>query len=126
MAEDKIYRLLAMQQQLLSGNTLNKKEAAARFEVGEKSIQRDLETLRAVFSRSGFTSAYFDGKLTKEMFGFRRREDVQACVRTPAYCPFRQRNADAASGAFRCFRAVRDCGRINGGHCSREEYIASC
>lgn len=40
----------------------------------------DLETLRAVFSRSGFTSAYFDDKLTKEMFGFRRREDVQAAA----------------------------------------------
>lgn len=53
MAEDKVYRLLAMQQQLLSGNTLNKKEAAARFEVGEKSIQRDLETLRAYYAGQG-------------------------------------------------------------------------
>ena len=53
MAEDKIYRLLAMQQQLLSGNTLNKKEAAARFQVGEKSIQRDLETLRAYYAGQG-------------------------------------------------------------------------
>ena len=53
MAEDKIYRLLAMQQQLLSGNTLNKKEAAARVEVGEKSIQRDLETLRAYYAGQG-------------------------------------------------------------------------
>ena len=53
MAEDKIYRLLAMQQQLLSGNTLNKKDAAARFEVGEKSIQRDLETLRAHYAGQG-------------------------------------------------------------------------
>lgn len=53
MAEDKIYRLLAMQQQLLSGNALNKKEAAARFAVGEKSIQRDLETLRAYYAGQG-------------------------------------------------------------------------
>lgn len=53
MAEDKVYRLLAMQQQLLSGNTLNKKEAAARFEVGEKTIQRDLETLRAYYAGQG-------------------------------------------------------------------------
>lgn len=53
MAEDKIYRLLALQQQLLSGNTLNKKEAAARFEVGEKTIQRDLETLRAYYAGQG-------------------------------------------------------------------------
>lgn len=53
MAEDKIYRLLAMQQQLLSGNTLNKKEAAALFGVGEKSIQRDLEALRAYYAGRG-------------------------------------------------------------------------
>lgn len=53
MAEDRVYRLLAMQQQLLSGNTLNKKEAAALFGVGEKSIQRDLETLRAYYAGQG-------------------------------------------------------------------------
>lgn len=53
MAEDRVYRLLALQQELLSGNALNKKEAAARFEVGEKSIQRDLETLRAYYAGQG-------------------------------------------------------------------------
>ena len=36
----------------------------------------DLKRLEAVFSRDGFTSAYFDGRLTKEMFGVRRKEDV--------------------------------------------------
>lgn len=34
------------------------------------------EKLRAVFSRSGFTKGYFEGKLGSEMFGTRRREDV--------------------------------------------------
>mgnify|MGYP003300649117 CR=1 FL=1 len=33
--------------------------------------------LRAVFSRSGFTKGYFEGKLGKEMFGTRRKEDVE-------------------------------------------------
>lgn len=33
--------------------------------------------LRAVFSRSGFTKGYFDGRLGKEMFGIRRKEDVE-------------------------------------------------
>ncbi len=37
----------------------------------------DLETLRSVFSRSGFTDGYFTGK-KQEMFGFRRKEDVLA------------------------------------------------
>ena len=38
----------------------------------------DLAPLQAVFSRSGFTSAYFDGQIDRKMFGFRRKEDVEA------------------------------------------------
>lgn len=37
----------------------------------------DMETLRAVFSRSGFTDGYYTGE-KKDMFGFRRWEDVEA------------------------------------------------
>lgn len=29
----------------------------------------DFETLRSVFSRSGFTKGYFDGRIDREMFG---------------------------------------------------------
>lgn len=36
--------------------------------------------LRAVFSRSGFTKGYFEGKLGKEMFGTRRKEDVEGAA----------------------------------------------
>ncbi|MDD6176243.1 MAG: U32 family peptidase [Firmicutes bacterium] len=36
------------------------------------------EDLQAVFSRSGFTQGYFDGARGREMFGTRRREDVEA------------------------------------------------
>lgn len=36
----------------------------------------DLETLRAVFSRSGFTDGYFEDKLGKDMFGIRQKDDV--------------------------------------------------
>ncbi len=39
--------------------------------------QPDMETLQAVFARSGFTDGYFTGR-RKEMFGFRRKEDVVA------------------------------------------------
>lgn len=53
MAEDKIYRLLTLQQQLLSGNAIDKKAMANRFEVSEKSLQRDLETLRAYYAGQG-------------------------------------------------------------------------
>ena len=36
----------------------------------------DLESLRAVFSRSGFTDGYLTGKRDADMFGYRRHEDV--------------------------------------------------
>jgi len=38
----------------------------------------DLEQLRAVFSRSGFTDGYFTGNLGSHMFGIRQKEDVAA------------------------------------------------
>lgn len=34
------------------------------------------ERLRSVFSRTGFTDGYLSGKLGKDMFGYRRRDDV--------------------------------------------------
>ncbi len=40
---------------------------------GEKP---DLETLKNVFSRSGFTDGYFVGKRDASMFGYRNKEDV--------------------------------------------------
>ena len=36
----------------------------------------DIDTLRAVFSRSGFTDGYLTGKRDASMFGYRTREDV--------------------------------------------------
>ncbi len=36
--------------------------------------------LRAVFSRSGFTKGYFEGKLGKDMFGIRQKDDVTAAT----------------------------------------------
>ncbi len=41
---------------------------------GEKP---DLETLKNVFSRSGFTDGYFLGKRDSDMFGYRKKEDVE-------------------------------------------------
>lgn len=43
-----------------------------------KGEKPDMDSLRAVFSRSGFTSGYFDGKRDKAMFGARTKADVQA------------------------------------------------
>lgn len=36
----------------------------------------DMDTLRAVFSRSGFTDGYLTGRRGADMFGYRTREDV--------------------------------------------------
>ena len=38
----------------------------------------DMDSLRAVFSRSGFTDGYLTGRRTVDMFGYRRKEDVTA------------------------------------------------
>ena len=38
------------------------------------------ESLHAVFSRSGFTKGYFEGKPGKDMFGTRRKEDVEGAA----------------------------------------------
>jgi putative protease len=40
----------------------------------------ELEPLRAVFSRSGFTGGYLSGRRDREMFGFRQKEDVTAAT----------------------------------------------
>jgi len=38
------------------------------------------DSLNAVFSRSGFTKGYFEGRLGKDMFGTRRKEDVESAA----------------------------------------------
>lgn len=40
----------------------------------------DLETLKAVFSRSGFTDGYLTGKRSHKMFGHRTKDDVTAAA----------------------------------------------
>ncbi len=40
--------------------------------------QPDMSRLRSVFSRSGFTTGYFDDKRDGDMFGIRQKEDVTA------------------------------------------------
>lgn len=45
---------------------------------GAEDIGKAEERLRAVFSRSGFTDGYLTGRLGREMFGARRKEDVTA------------------------------------------------
>lgn len=53
MKAERQERLLALQQQLLSGNRVNKAEAAQEFGVSDKTVQRDLEVLRAFYGERG-------------------------------------------------------------------------
>lgn len=51
--------------------------AAARHSADKgKADEKELERLKAVFSRSGFTSGYYYGRLGRDMFGTRSKEDV--------------------------------------------------
>ncbi len=55
--------------------------AAVTACVKERAGERpDLDALRAVFSRSGFTDGYLTGKRGGEMFGSREKEDVLAAA----------------------------------------------
>lgn len=56
---------------------------ACRLAADGEEIPADLlENLGAVFSRSGFTTGFQDGKLGRDMFGTRSKEDVTAATDT--------------------------------------------
>ncbi|MBR4910096.1 MAG: U32 family peptidase [Clostridia bacterium] len=50
--------------------------AACRAALDGKSDPALIEALKSVFSRSGFTDGYYNGKLGGDMFGIRTKEDV--------------------------------------------------
>ncbi len=47
---------------------------------GEYSFDMEKD-LRDLFSRSGFTDGYFEGKLGRDMFGYREKENVQSATK---------------------------------------------
>ncbi len=54
---------------------------ACRLAADGKPVPPELtEQLEAVFSRSGFTQGYADGKRGREMFGIRSKEDVKSAT----------------------------------------------
>jgi U32 family peptidase len=52
--------------------------ACKKAALGRKVTEDEQEELRAVFSRNGFTTGYYDGKPDSEMFGTRSREDTMS------------------------------------------------
>ncbi len=67
----------------------------------------DIDRLRSVFSRSGFTTGYFDGKRDGAMFGTRQKEDVTAAtgvLGTLLQLAERDIGAVAVEGAFTAYQ----------------------
>lgn len=65
----------------IEGRMKRPEYVAAAVDACQKAINKeyaDVETLKAVFSRSGFTDGYLTGKRSLNMFGHRTKEDVQA------------------------------------------------
>lgn len=50
--------------------------AVSAYKNAAKGEKYDISTLQSVFSRSGFTKGYFEGKRDLSMFGYRTKEDV--------------------------------------------------
>lgn len=50
--------------------------AVSAYKNAVKGIKPDMSLLQSVFSRSGFTKGYFEGKRDLSMFGYRTKEDV--------------------------------------------------
>ena len=54
--------------------------AAKAYSEAVRGIPPDMDTLQAVFSRSGFTDGYLTGQGGPDMFGCRQKEDVTAAT----------------------------------------------
>lgn len=54
--------------------------SACKSALGGKLQEAETEKLKNIFSRQGFTDGYFTGKLGKNMFGSRTREDVTSAT----------------------------------------------
>lgn len=65
--ETQIHRILSMYDRLKNGQALIKKEAAARFQISEKSIQRDIESLHS-FIELEITNEYIDYDRVKKSY----------------------------------------------------------
>lgn len=68
----------------IEGRMKRPEYVAAAVDCCKKSLENgkyDLKALEAVFSRGGFTDGYYSGRLGREMFGTRQKEDVSATAR---------------------------------------------
>jgi len=85
--ESQVYRVLSMYERLKNGEKVVKKEEAARFHTSEKSIQRDLKSIRD-FLELESANEYLDYDRTKRAYVLEtakpkwpRNEDIFAVLK---------------------------------------------
>ena len=59
-SKDKISRVLDIYTKLMNGSLVRKEEEAAKYNVNERSIQRDIEDIRLFLENSAAASGYAD------------------------------------------------------------------
>ena len=65
--ETQVHRILSMYDRLKSGHMLFKKEEAARYSISEKSVQRDINTIR-IFLETEKTNENLDYNRLKRVY----------------------------------------------------------
>ncbi|XWN52194.1 WYL domain-containing protein [Anoxybacillus flavithermus] len=76
----KPWRILSIYDRLREGETILKKQEANRFSVDEKTIQRDIEELRAYIADTFYDSVTIDYDRQKRGYVWRQEESKQRCL----------------------------------------------
>lgn len=76
----KPWRILSIYDRLREGETILKKQEANRFSVDEKTIQRDIEELRAYIADTFYDSVTIDYDRQKRGYVWRQKESKQRCL----------------------------------------------
>ena len=100
MRNSRLDRILYIQQVLVQGGVLNKQQTADRFGVSEKTIQRDLDTLRNHFADSEprreilYNSAKGGYLLDDTLSRFLTSSEIAGSVQDPAGKPLHGQGGD--------------------------------
>ena len=86
MRNSRLDRILYIQQVLVQGGVLNKQQTADRFGVSEKTIQRDLDTLRNHFADSEPRRRGFPAQIVKKVSPFFDKQKKQCYGAVPQHC----------------------------------------
>lgn len=87
MAAGKIYRVLSMFTKMLEGGVISKEESAVRFDVNERSIQRDIVDIREYMEKKTLqTGEYNHVVFDRQLCGYKlQRAQTQKMSRSELY-----------------------------------------